>query len=111
MLHPYAIKEYQIRSVTGDIQVHPVKDMEQLVTFIHTHGLSQIAKVSFYIVNESADGTYRNVILRNNDNNCFVPELCDADLSYNDWQLVLEALQYGNLEDEFVRYIYTPQNI
>jgi hypothetical protein len=50
------------------------------------------------------------MILRNHDNR-FVPEFCDEDLLSIDWRLVLEALQYGNLDDEFVRYIDVPQNI
>jgi hypothetical protein len=109
-----SVTEFQIRSVDGHIEVHPIEDLEVLVTFIRTHGLANIAKVSFYITNPSIpDEIFRNVIVRNYDN-LFIPEFCEAsieeDRTEEDWALVSAALRYGNLDDMFVQYIRT-QNI
>ena len=101
------ITDFQIRDGNGHIHNANVTNMQFLSNHILQYGTFDMQKVSFYI----QDGTqeFRNVIIRNR-NNVFVPEFCDEDveLQKEDWALVAEALQYGNLDEQFVKFIQLP---
>lgn len=71
--------------------------------FLLKHGLYEIAKVSFYIVDTQSPDEFCNVILRNQEG-IFVPEFCETRQD-GDWQRILQILDYRNLDDMFVKYI------
>ncbi len=102
------IDDFQIRSMQGEILHGSVEELEMLVNFILTRGLSEIAKVSFYIVDDAEPHAFRNVIVRNHVG-LFIPEFCDEVHAADDWALVMKVLEYGNLDEMFVKHIHTPQ--
>lgn len=103
MHSPRSVQSFQIRGKDGQIQTGPVTDLNRLVDFLREHGLSEIAKVSFYIIDERDPDEFCNVILRNRGDR-LVPEFCETNQE-GDWDLVLGALDFGNLDEMFVRHI------
>ena len=97
------VQSFQIRGVDGDIQTGPIDRLDRLVDFLLERGISDIAKVSFYIVDSAYPDEFCNIILRQREG-YFVPEFCETNQA-GDFRRVLEALEYGNLDDMFVQYI------
>lgn len=98
-----SVESFQIRSMGGDIITGPIQRLDRIVDFLLTYGISEIAKISFYIVDTRVPDEFCNVILRNQEG-IFVPEFCETHQD-GDWQRVLQALDYRNLDDMFVKYI------
>ncbi len=103
MLSSRFVQSFQIRSVDGGIQTGPIDRLDRLVDFLLERGISDIAKVSFYIVDTQRPEEFCNIILRQREG-YFFPEYCETN-QVGDFTMVLEALEYGNLDDMFVQYI------
>jgi hypothetical protein len=97
------VNEFQIRNASGQTQIESIEHLDTLEDFIHRHGIDEIAKVSFYIKDTTKPGEFCNIILRNQDG-IFVPEFCQANQE-EDWDLVVQALNCGNLDEVFVPHI------
>ncbi len=97
------LNEFQIRNISGHTQSDSIDNLDILEDFIHQHGIHEIAKVSFYIKDTAKPHEFCNIILRNQDG-VFVPEFCEANQE-GDWGLVVQALNYGNLDEVFVPHI------
>ena len=98
-----SVQSFQIRGVDGDIQTGPIERLDRLVDFLLERGISDIAKVSFYIADSRQPEEFCNIILRQRSG-YFIPEFCETNQA-GDFTLVLEALEYENLDDMFVQYI------
>jgi hypothetical protein len=100
------ITEYQIRTTAGDILRGYPSDLSRLSQLLVEEGRSVIAKISFYFRDPTEPEAFLNLILRNQQD-MFVPEYCtdDVELQQLHMSLVLKALDFRNLDDQFVRYI------
>ncbi len=98
------VNEFQIRNASGHTQIESIEHLDTLEDFIHRHGIDEIAKVSFYIKDTTKPEEFCNIILRNLDG-VFVPEFCQANQE-GDWDLVVQTLNCGNLDEVFVPRIH-----
>ncbi len=103
------ITDFQIRDGDGQIQNAQIDNLQLLSNRIRRYGPFEMQKVSFYITDDENPNEFRNVILRCR-RDAYIPEFCDEDLQKQqaDWSLVAKALQYRNLDDQFVKYIRLP---
>ena len=100
------LTEYQIRTINGRILSGDISDLLHLSKILVEEGRSAIAKVSFYFRDPEEPEAFRNLILRNRSG-MFVPEYSveDPELQRMHMTLVLKALDYRNLDEQFVPYI------
>ncbi len=108
--HTMQVNDFQIRTITGHLITGDATDLSPLCDFIRENGLSDIAKVSFYIHDPEHPDDFINVILRNRTEtgaHRFVPEFCTTEPTIQQIhrRLVENVLKFRNLDDQFAQYI------
>jgi hypothetical protein len=95
------VTHYQILTENGESLTRRINELAALSHILVTEGLDAIASVRFYII----DGLEHFVILRNS--NSLIPEFSttDPEKQREHMGIVLKALDFRNLDDQFVRHI------
>lgn len=98
-----SVSSFQIRTIHGQILSGSIEELDILENFLVQRGMSDTAKISFYISDTERPFEFCNIILRNDDE-FFVPEFCEKNQP-GDWDLIMQVLTYGNLDDLLVEHI------
>ncbi len=106
---PFRITDFQIRDYEGQITSGSIEDLQILVDFIHENGVGWAAKYSFYIEDTENPEEFCNIILRNRSDR-FYPDFCGPPETWKrDWDLVMEALRFGNLDCMLAEHCVAPE--